>query len=138
MAFDRNDKMAINLFKFSLAKILGEQDIKAIDGHFNYFITKLLKDLKWCNGEYFKIIGSPTYTKVHDFLLDVFKEVYPPKYFNYNRLIGMLVCCREEFKRRYGKHATAPHYLLSSLVSEIYGEIIGPYEDGKIEANGDV
>lgn len=46
----------------------------------------------------------------------VLKKAYPAKYFNYNRAIGMLECVKQEFYRRD----------------------VGPYEDKKIEENGDV
>lgn len=41
---------------------------------------------------------------------------YEKKYFNYNRAIGMLECCKEE----------------------LYRHIVGPYEDTKISENGEV
>lgn len=44
------------------------------------------------------------------------KRIYPPKYFNYNRAIGVLGCIRAEYYRR----------------------VVGLYEDKKIEENGDV
>lgn len=137
-----DDKKALEFFAIQVAEYLKNQDLKAIDGHFNYFITKLMIDLNWHNGNkplnYFGTVGSPDYTIIHDFIFEVAKQVYPPKYFNYNRLIGMLTCCREEFKRRYKKKATAVEMLLTSLIKQFYSEIIGPYEDTKIEANGDV
>ncbi len=42
--------------------------------------------------------------------------LYSPSYFNFNRAIGVLSCVKQEFYRR----------------------IIAPYEDVKIEENGDV
>lgn len=56
------------------------------DGALNYAVTKILKDL------------------------------YPPKYFNYNRSMGVLSCIQAEWYRRH----------------------IAPYEDKKIDENGDV
>jgi hypothetical protein len=44
------------------------------------------------------------------------KGLYPPKYFNYNRAIGVLECIKLEFYRR----------------------MVGPYEDIKIKEAGDV
>jgi len=43
---------------------------ESLDGHLNYFITKLLVDL------------------------------YEPSYFNFNRVQGLLVCIQQEFYRR--------------------------------------
>jgi len=44
------------------------------------------------------------------------KELYPPEYYNYNRAIGVMSCIQAEFYRRD----------------------VAPYEDIKIEENGDV
>ncbi|MEM2956243.1 MAG: hypothetical protein QW041_01550 [Candidatus Pacearchaeota archaeon] len=41
---------------------------------------------------------------------------YPPKYFNYNRAIGLLECIKQEFYRRR----------------------VAPYEDKKIKENEDI
>lgn len=49
-------------------------------------------------------------------ITSIVKGVYDPKYFHYNRAIGMLDCVRQEFYRR----------------------VVAPYEDVKIEENGDV
>jgi hypothetical protein len=70
----------------SLINILKEQPIDKVDGEINYIVTRILKG------------------------------VYPPKYFNYNRAIGVLECIKLEFYRR----------------------MVGPYEDTKIKESGDV
>lgn len=44
------------------------------------------------------------------------KEVYPARYFHYNRAMGVL----------------------GSIQAEFYRRDVGPYEDKKIEENGDV
>ena len=46
----------------------------------------------------------------------VLKNLYPPKYFNYNRAMGVL----------------------SSIQAEWYRRDVAPYEDQKIAENGDV
>ncbi|MGD2200843.1 MAG: hypothetical protein PVJ38_04315 [Candidatus Bathyarchaeota archaeon] len=69
-----------------LIETLKEQSVDHIDGELNYIITRILK------------------------------EVYPLRYFNLNRAIGVLECCKLEFYRR----------------------VAAPYEDTKIELNGDV
>lgn len=46
----------------------------------------------------------------------VLKEVYKPRYFNYNRAMGVL----------------------SSIQAEYYRRDVGPYEDKKIQEHGDV
>lgn len=44
------------------------------------------------------------------------KEIYPQKYHWYNRMMGMMECCK----------------------AELYRRLVAPYEDIKIEENGDV
>ncbi len=46
----------------------------------------------------------------------IIKEVYPLRYFHINRAMGVLECIKQEFYRR----------------------VAAPYEDTKIEQNGDV
>ncbi|MCL4435826.1 MAG: hypothetical protein M1503_11715 [Thaumarchaeota archaeon] len=60
--------------------------LQEVDGELDYIITSLLKGL------------------------------YDPKYFNYNRAIGVLETTKQEFYRR----------------------AVAPYEDEKIEESGDV
>jgi len=57
-----------------------------VDGHINYIFTRILK------------------------------EVYTPGYFNYNRAIGVLECCK----------------------LELYRHVVGPYEEAKLKERGDV
>jgi len=65
---------------------LEKLDLKDVEGNLNYFITSILK------------------------------KTYQPKYFNYNRAMGLLECIKQEFYRRQ----------------------IAVYEDEKIKENGDV
>lgn len=69
-----------------LTNLLKKQPIEQVDGEINYIITTILK------------------------------EVYPLRYFNLNRAIGVMESCKLEFYRR----------------------VVGPYEDVKIRENGDV
>ena len=69
-----------------IINLLKEQSVDSIDGELNYIITRILK------------------------------EAYPLRYFNINRAIGVLECCKLEYYRR----------------------VAAPYEDTKIEQNGDV
>ncbi|VVB80334.1 Uncharacterised protein [uncultured archaeon] len=50
------------------------------------------------------------------FFTSIILNNYEKKYFNYNRAIGMLECCKQE----------------------LYRKVIGPYEEEKIKENGDV
>lgn len=69
-----------------ILKILKGRPLQEVDGELDYIITSLLKGL------------------------------YDPKYFNYNRAIGVLETTKQEFYRR----------------------AVAPYEDEKIEESGDV
>lgn len=69
-----------------IIEILKAQPVERVDGELNYCVTRIMK------------------------------EIYPPKYFNYNRAVGVLECIKLEFYRR----------------------MVGPYEDIKIKESGDV
>ena len=69
-----------------LSEHILEHKVEEQDGMVNYAVTKLIK------------------------------EIYPEKYFHYNRAMGVLSCIQSEFYRRD----------------------IAPYEDKKIAENGDV
>ena len=69
-----------------LTKILKTLPPEEIDGELNYVVTKILK------------------------------EVYPLRYFNINKAVGVLECIKLEYYRR----------------------VAIPYEDSKIVKNGDV
>jgi hypothetical protein len=72
-----------------LAELIGllkEKPPESVDGHLNYVVTKVIK------------------------------EVYPLRYYHINKAMGVLECIQHEFYRR----------------------VAAPYEDTKIEQNGDV
>lgn len=69
-----------------LIDILKSLPVEEIDGELNYVLTRILK------------------------------QVYPLRYFNINRAIGVLECTKQEFYRR----------------------VATPYEDRKIKECGDV
>ena len=69
-----------------IIEMLKAQPVERVDGELNYCVTRIMKG------------------------------VYPPKYFNYNRAVGVLECIKLEFYRR----------------------MVGPYEDIKIKESGDV
>jgi hypothetical protein len=82
----KENRKKYNALLEELIGILKKQPLDQIDGEINYIVTRILK------------------------------EVYPLRYFNLNRAVGVLESCKLEFYRR----------------------IVGPYEDKKIEENGDV
>ena len=69
-----------------LADLISKRDVELQDGDMNYIITSLIK------------------------------KIYPVKYKDINRVMGMLECVKQEYYRR----------------------IVAQYEDKKIEENGDV
>lgn len=69
-----------------IVKKLEKLPADKIDGELNYLITSILK------------------------------RTYSPKYFNYNRAMGLMECVKLEFYRR----------------------VVAPYENKKIKENGDV
>ena len=69
-----------------LVKLLKEKPPESVDGHLNYVVTRVIK------------------------------EVYPLRYYHINKAMGVLECIQQEFYRR----------------------VAAPYEDTKIEQNGDV
>lgn len=69
-----------------LIRILKSLPVEEVDGELNYVVTKILK------------------------------QVYLLRYFNINRVVGVLECIKQEFYRR----------------------VVAPYEDKKIKESGDV
>ncbi len=80
------DRPAIDAALESLIQHLKSLPMESQDGALNYTVTRILK------------------------------ELYEPKYFNYNRAMGVL----------------------SSIQAEYYRRDVAPYEDKKIAENGDV
>ena len=72
-------------------------------------IQEILKILKGVPVE--KVDGELSYV-----ITRILKGLYEPSYFNYNRALGVLEAAKHEFYRR----------------------IVAPYEDRKMEENGDV
>ncbi|MDE1855188.1 MAG: hypothetical protein KGH57_02630 [Candidatus Micrarchaeota archaeon] len=82
----KNDRPEIDALLQPLIGHLKTQKTEEVDGQINYIMSRLLKD------------------------------VYPAKYFSYNRAMGVLESVKQEFYRRY----------------------VAPYEEGKIKENGDI
>lgn len=123
--FSENDAKA-------LAQYILPKDIMDHDGHMNYFLTKLFTML---NGLHAKIsVGT-----LKCFIITVLCELYQPKYFNYNRAMGMLTCVKKEYERRHGsRKAFLVKSFIDGVMETFYTQVIGPYEDKKIAENGDV
>jgi len=114
-----------------LINLLQKLDVETIDGHFNYFLTKCFVIL---NGLHSTIdLGD-----FRRFVLKVLCVVYQPKYFNYNRAMGMLSCVAYEYQRRHGSRAS---FLVKTFLEGITKEfylIVGHYEEEVMNRNGDV
>lgn len=82
----KDDRPDIDDLINPLIEYMKKQKVEDVDGKINYAVTRILKG------------------------------VYQPKYFNYNRAIGVLESMKQEF----------------------YRKVVGPYEDEKIKENGDV
>ncbi|MDE1873770.1 MAG: hypothetical protein KGI04_01470 [Candidatus Micrarchaeota archaeon] len=82
----KDQRQGIDALLEPLLEHIKGQEVEDIDGQINYIVSRLLK------------------------------EVYPPRYFNYNRAMGVLESIKQEFYRRY----------------------VAPYEEGKIKENGDL
>ena len=80
------DRQPINELTAPLIEHLKHLPLEQQDGALNYTVTKILK------------------------------ELYDPRYFNYNRAMGVL----------------------SAIQAEFYRRDVAPYEDEKIAENGDV
>lgn len=91
-------------------------------GELNYVITKeLLGDAEFPYG---KILG----------LIHSYMQYKGLSYGVANDIVGALECARREFKRRKGLDST----FLTAIADKFYGEVVAPYEDQKIQQNGDV
>ncbi|MGC9157002.1 MAG: DUF6899 family protein [Candidatus Micrarchaeia archaeon] len=87
MPYIKKDKrQEIDKLLEPLIGLLKSAETEEVDGELNYVVTKLL----W--------------------------SLYSPRYFNYNRAIGVLESVKQEFYRRK----------------------VAPYEDEKIRENGDI
>jgi hypothetical protein len=67
----------------------------------------------------------------------ILKEAYPLRYFNLNRAVGVLECCKEAYPLRYFNLNRAVG-VLECCKLEFYRRVAAPYEDTKIQQNGDV
>ncbi len=80
---------------------------KKLRKNYDYLINELVSKLKSQKSD--EVDGILNY-----FITKVIRQVYPMKYFDQNRLIGMLNC----------------------IAMEHYRTVLGDYEDEKIKLNG--
>lgn len=77
--------------------------------------------------------------------IDEYLSVRDESYSVYNEVVGALECCRREFLRRrrrddvlWSANDLVRHEALAAALNRLYEGKIAPYEDTKIEQNGDV
>jgi len=101
-----------------------------IDGHLNYFFSKLLKSLIGNSDENYEYCIR----LIRLILTDVYCS--PPRYYKLQRLFGLFTCMLKEFERRNWSLISIK--ILGDLADEFFCNIYEPYEDGKIRDNGDI
>lgn len=90
-------------------------------GELNYMITQ-------------SILHPFQFTKGPRELIENYIKYHGLSYSIANDIVGSLECARREFKRRRGINMK----WLSEIADEFYDEKVAPYEDQKIQLNGDV
>jgi len=94
----------------------------------------------------YHILGLPVYDPYLDTAVDQEVEAYVEYHKNnggvnyavLSSVIGALECARREFKRRRPDDHMLAYYVLTRAEDRFYDNVIAPYEDTKIEQNGDV
>lgn len=61
-----------------------------------------------------------------------------PSYTLFNGAIGACMCALLEYARRTGSTDHIYPLIMSAVISKFYSKVIAPYEDEKIEENGDI
>jgi len=123
----RGERQGLVIARELLFHDLRDSHPTQVDGYLNYYLTKLLKDLKEDPGFFFK-----------QFIREVLQEVYctPPKYYKLERGIGLLTCMIIEFSRR--KWSKVSKKLLKDIRREFTETLFIPYEMAKRSINGDI
>lgn len=117
---------------------LAEGDVLYNPGDLNYLVTKAL--LVYADSD-----GAPEERALLEEVIDGyvtrFIESNGINYTTYNAVIGALTCCGTEWERRTwntSQPRVVTRYILDAWTQKFYRETVAPYEDTKIEENGDV
>lgn len=121
------------------------------------YIDKTSKDRLYADGQDAGTVGELTYLfslhcinadrqQDYTFLVDTLRlEIVkyldangPTNYALLNGVVGSLECARREHRRRRPDSYLPADEALSETLTEFYNGIVAPYEDTKIEQNGDV
>lgn len=103
-------------------------------GELNYQIFSYIKKNSiWIAEKDIRALNNKTYNplKILNFVQGFLGN--SPNYQKYNDMVGALLCCYNELKRRYCLKIE----FLKEII-ELYNQEIAIYEDTKIIANGDV
>lgn len=121
MPYIKNENNRRNeLKRGETAKCAGELNYQL----FSYLLDNMLYDNKLVyNFSNLRFL----YVSMNNFLGD------NPNYQRYNDLYGAVICCYDEFKRRY---KIKPKILIKTL--KLFNKQLADYEDEKIKTNGDV
>lgn len=131
------DDVGLAIWANAFKDIIRQHDLNVQDGEFNYFLTKLFIKLNWVGESLTYYSYAKTSNKIEKLVQECL-TIYTPKYFNYNRAIGVLTCCQLEFKRRYGIKAIMAITFLQTIIKKYYETEIGPYEEKKMIENKDI
>lgn len=107
-------------------KAIDEGGLVTTAGELNYVITKHFLDTS---------IGLATAMWNIQEEIDKYVSYRGLSYGVINDVVGVLECSRREIARRRG---VGPLDLFSDLIKEFYDAVAAPYEDKKIQENGDV
>jgi hypothetical protein len=95
-------------------------------GQLNYVITRLVIESS---------IGTLKAHIIEEILL--YSNGKPQSYTLFNEIMGVLECVIKEYRRRVCFDVYIDS-VFEVLKEEFYSQYVGPYEDKKIEQNGDV
>lgn len=124
---------------------LAAGDVLRTPGDLNYMITRrLLGFVEW-----YRTVppeaGIAALQEDIEALIGRYIEQHGASYTTYNSIMGALDCCKREWCRRTnqqrkwlepGRRAAVD--CVKQKAKAFYAEVVGPYEDLKIEENGDV
>ncbi len=105
-------------------------------GELNYCITQ--KAMRHIDGE----INASQFSVEVMQAIENFLEIWPRNYESFNAVMGVLDCVPRELRRRLiDRYQIDVHLIEKELKAQsflFYALTVAVYEDGKIEANGDV
>lgn len=117
-------------------RLLVDVDMELQDGDLNYIMTKILKNLKIDDIAHFQ--ENRLFETFKISFVNIVRFIYTPRYFNYNRALGLFTSCGKEWERRNPNNCVLVTRMFNQMIDVFYKYNQGPYEDNKRELNGDV